>query len=256
MSRFIGFVFATCFLAIWTSTSVPAANPDWPKSLTVGAAGPGGVFYVYGEELTRILTEKLGIAASIAPSQGSIHNIQLIERGDVQLGMISMGTGLQGWNGTGDWTKGVRFRNMRALFPMYDTLFQAFVLRRSGITALAQLDQKRVAVGPRAGTGGTYIPAILKLLGIAAENSYGSFDAMTAELFAGRLDAFTTLTGAPMPAAQESRGEGASRAFPKFESYGTVGIPAFCCHKSQDCNGQESWNRSSSHIHRFISRTN
>jgi hypothetical protein len=38
----------------------------------------------------------------------------------------------------------------------------------------------------------------------------------------------------------------ASRAFPKFESYGTVGIPAFCCHKSQDCNGQESWNRSSS----------
>src|SRR5580704_17340345 len=124
MSRFIGFVFATCFLAIWTSTSVPAANPDWPKSLTVGAAGPGGVFYVYGEELTRILTEKVGIAASIAPSQGSVHNIQLIERGDVQFGMISMGTGLQGW------TKGVRFRNMRALFRMYDTLFQAFVLRR------------------------------------------------------------------------------------------------------------------------------
>jgi hypothetical protein len=56
----------------------------------------------------------------------------------------------------------------------------------------------------RASTGGTYIPAILKLLGIAAENSYGSFDAMTAELFAGRLDAFTTLTGAPMPAAQEA----------------------------------------------------
>jgi hypothetical protein len=37
-----------------------------------------------------------------------------------------------------------------------------------------------------------------------------------------------------------------SRAFPKFESYGTVGMPAFCGHKSQDSNGQESWNRSSS----------
>ena len=56
----------------------------------------------------------------------------------------------------------------------------------------------------RASTGGTYIPAIFKLLGISAEPNYGSFDAMTAELFAGLLDAFTTLTGAPMPAAQEA----------------------------------------------------
>ena len=32
----------------------------------------------------------------------------------------------------------------------------------------------------------------------------------------------------------------ASRAFPKFESYGTVGVPAFCGHKSRDGNGQES----------------
>ena len=150
----------------------------------------------------QILTEKLGIPVNPLPTQGTVHNVKLLDSGGAQLGMTTMGVALQGWNGTGDWTKGKRFRNMRALFPMYDTPFQAFVLRRSGITALAQLDQKRVAVGPRAGTGGTYIPAILKLLGISAETSYGSFDAMATELFAGRLDAFTTLTGAPMPAVQ------------------------------------------------------
>jgi TRAP transporter TAXI family solute receptor len=75
-------------------------------------------------------------------------------------------------------------------------------LQRSGITALAQLDKKRISVGPKAATGGTYIPAIFKLLGISAEIEYGSFDAMVTELFAGQLDAFTTLTGAPMPAIQ------------------------------------------------------
>ena len=80
-----------------------------------------------------------------------------------------MGVGLQGWNGTGDWTNGKSFRNMRALFPMYDTPLQAVVLQQSGITTLAQLDKKRIGVGPKAGTGGTYIPAILKLLGISAE---------------------------------------------------------------------------------------
>ena len=68
MSRFFGFVFAACLFAISTSTSFPAANPDWPKSLTLATAGPGGVYYVYGEALTQILTEKLGIPVNHLPN--------------------------------------------------------------------------------------------------------------------------------------------------------------------------------------------
>jgi uncharacterized protein len=202
MSSLMGSIFAACLLAIATSTTVPAASANLPKSLTLGTASPGGIYYVYGDALAKIMTEKLGIPVNPLPTQGTVHNVKLVESGGAQLGMTTTGVALEGWNGTGDWTKGVRFRSMRALFPMYDTPFQAFVLRRSGITALAQLNGKRVAVGPRAGTGGTYISAILKLLGISAETSYGSFDAMTDELFSGRLDAFATLTGAPMPATQ------------------------------------------------------
>src|ERR1700719_3301599 len=147
-------------LAIGASTNVLAANPDWPKSLTLGTASPGGVYYVYGEELARILTEKLGIAVNPLPTQGSIQNVKLIDSGGAQLGLITMSTGLEGWEGTLDWTKGQRFRNMRALFPMYDNPFQAVVLQRSGIATLAQLDNKRIGVGPRAGNGATYAPEI------------------------------------------------------------------------------------------------
>src|ERR1700731_1502876 len=120
MSRFFGFVFAICLLAFPTSTSVPAANPDWPKSLTLGTASPGGVYYDYGEGLAQTLTEKLGIPVNPLPTQGPVHNVKLVESGGAHLGLITMGVGLQGWNATGDWTKGERFRNMRALFPMYD----------------------------------------------------------------------------------------------------------------------------------------
>jgi uncharacterized protein len=171
MSKFFGFAFAACLLAIWTSTTVPAAGPDWPKSLTLGTASPGGVYYVYGEALAQILTEKLGIAVNPLPNQGTVHNVMLVDGGGVQLGLITMGVGLEGWAGTGDWTKGQKFRQMRALFPMYDTPFQPVVLRRSGITTIAQLDNKRLGIGPRAGTSGTYVPAIVKVLGISAEIS-------------------------------------------------------------------------------------
>jgi TRAP transporter TAXI family solute receptor len=190
MSRLVGFVFAACLLAIATSTSVPAVGPDWPKSLTLATASPGGVYYVYGEELAHILTEKLGVAVNPLPTQGPVHNVKLVETGGAQLGMITMGVGLQGWNGTGDWTGSKPFRTMRALFPMYDTPFQAVVLRRSGITTVAQLDKKRFGIGPRGGTGGTYIPSILKVLGISAESTYGSFADMVTEL----LPVVTTLS--------------------------------------------------------------
>src|SRR5947207_9857415 len=111
------FAVIATLLAIATSTiSVPAASPDWPKSLTLGTASPGGVYYIYGEELARILTEKLGISVNPLPTQGPVHNVKLLDSGSAQLGMITMGVGLQGWNGTGDWTNGKRFRNMRALF--------------------------------------------------------------------------------------------------------------------------------------------
>jgi uncharacterized protein len=203
MSRFFGFVFAACLLAIWTSTTVPAAGPDWPKSLTLGTASPGGVYYIYGDALAKILTEKLGIVVNPLPNQGTVHNVMLVDSGGVQLGMITMGVGLEGWTGTGDWTKGQKFRQMRALFPMYDTPFQPVVLRRSGITTFAQLDNKRVGIGPRAGTSGTYVPAIVKVLGISAEIINGSHELMGTELLAGRLDAYVSILGAPTPTLKQ-----------------------------------------------------
>ena len=195
-------IFGT-LLALAASTSVLAAEPNWPKSLTLGTASPGGVYYVYGDALAKILTEKLGVAVNPLPTQGAIQNVKLIDSGGAQLGLITMSTGLEGWNGTGEWTKGAHFRNIRALFPMYDNPFQAVVLQRSGITTLAQLDKKRIGVGPRAGNGATYGPGIFKIVGISPEMSYGSYNDMGTALLAGHIDALLTLLGAPVPAIQD-----------------------------------------------------
>jgi TRAP transporter TAXI family solute receptor len=187
-------------LAIGASTGALAANPDWPKSLTLGTGSPGGVFYDYGQALAQILTEKLGITVNPLPSQGSPQNVKLIETGGAQLGLIAMGVGLEGWTGSGEWAKGQRFRQMRALFPMYDSPFQPIVLRRTGITTFAQLANKRIGVGPRASTSGTYSSAIVKVLGLSADIiDNGSHELMGTELLAGHLDAYTSLLGTPSP---------------------------------------------------------
>ena len=136
----------------------------------MATASPGGVFYIYGEAVAKILTDSLKIDVNPLPTQGSLHNVKLIESGVAQLSLLSMDTGLQGWNGTGDWTKGQRYRKMRAVFPMYDSPFQFVTLRRSGITTVAQFNNRNVGTGPRAGVQEFYVPAILKAIGVLGKN--------------------------------------------------------------------------------------
>ena len=202
MSRFIGLVFAACLLAIWTSTTVPAANPDWPKSLTLATASPGGLYYVYGEAVAKILTESLKITVSQLPTQGPVHNVKLVESGGAQLGLITMGVGLQGWNGAADWTAGQRYRKMRALFPMYDQLFHFVTLRRSGIATVAQFNNRNVGTGPRAGPQ-AYVPAILAAIGISAKIGYGSYDSTASGLLEGRYHTLVEIGGVPFPALKQ-----------------------------------------------------
>jgi TRAP transporter TAXI family solute receptor len=203
MSKFFGFVFAACLLAIGASTSVPAAGPDWPKSLTISSASPGGVFYIYGELLAQMLTQKLGISVNSMPTGGSVHNIKLVEDGSMPVGIITMGVGLQGWNGSGDWTQGKKFRQMRALFPAYDSPFQFVALRQSGLIRLIDLDGKRVGVGPKAGAGALYAPEILKALGVSAQYISGSWEANVADVLAGNCAALLGFAGVPLPAIQQ-----------------------------------------------------
>jgi TRAP transporter TAXI family solute receptor len=222
MSRFFGLVFAACLVAIWTPTPVAAANPDWPKSLLLVTASPGGVYYIYGEELAQILTDRLGLTINTFPAPSAIHNIKLLDSGEAQLALITMATGRAGWNATGAWTDGKQFRNMRALFPMYDNPFQAVVLVQSGITNWAELTGKRIGVGPRSGNGGIYGPVIFKIIGISPQLTYGSYDEMTMQLLDGRLDALLAQAGAPMPAIQKAE----AKAPIKFLSFSAEQLEA------------------------------
>jgi len=191
---------ALLILSAYCCTRAHAANPDWPKSLTICTASPGGVYLPYGRFLARLWTEKLGVPVDAVATQGPVHNVKLLDLGAAQIGFITMGIGLDGWDGTGDWTDGKQFRKMRAIFPMYDTPLQISVLRRSGITRLEQLDNQPMGVGPRAGTGGTYLPKIMKTLGVAPQIKYGSLLDQPTELLAGRYVASATMTGVPVPA--------------------------------------------------------
>jgi hypothetical protein len=46
-----------------------SGEPNWPETLTIGTASPGGTYYRYGEGLARLLTRKLGLPVIARPTE-------------------------------------------------------------------------------------------------------------------------------------------------------------------------------------------
>ena len=191
------------------SAAAQPRNPSWPRALNMGTAAPGGTYALYGPAWGQLVQEATGINISYRTTQGPNQNIILVQRREVEIGMVTMGVALQAWNGQGQWTQGNQFRDIRALFPMYDTPFHGISLKRSGITQMSQLAGKNIGVGPRGGTPGTYFPLMMEALGYRpAAIRFGSGSDMSGQLQDGLLDAFLFASGVPIPAFSEAETQG------------------------------------------------
>jgi TRAP transporter TAXI family solute receptor len=185
----------TAAIAFATMTSAVAQ----PVTMTLGTASVGGTYVVYGGGVADLLADKAGMQVTLRQTQGPNQNVILVDEKKIDLGMTTMGVALQALQGSAAWTKGRKFENIRALFPMYDTPLQCMALKKSGITSFRQLEGKMVGAGPKAGTAGTYFPLIFEALGMKAMIRHGQGGELGNQLDDGIVDAFCFGAGAPVP---------------------------------------------------------
>jgi TRAP transporter TAXI family solute receptor len=192
---------STMLVVASASTALAGTAPsDRPWSLIAATGSPGGTYYEYGQALAKLLSRILNLRVVTQATLGARENIQLIEDGNAQLGFVPMGIALEAWNGSGDWAHGRQYRRMRALFPMYETRFQFVALKSANILSLADMSGKRIGVGPKTGTGATYIPRFLSTLNIDATLSYGTWDDLAVQLERGEVDGLAVVGSVPFPA--------------------------------------------------------
>jgi uncharacterized protein len=177
-----------------------AAASAQQASLTLGTAAGGGTYNVYGDATAKVLTEKAKLQVTPQQTQGPNQNMILVDEKKIELAMVTMGVALQGLTGSGAWTRGKKYENVRALYPMYDTPLQCVALKKSGITSFKQLDGKLVGTGPKAGTAGTYFPLIFETLGMKVQARNGQSVDLANQLGDGIIDAFCFGAGVPVPA--------------------------------------------------------
>jgi TRAP transporter TAXI family solute receptor len=161
---FAGLVASTLFLFLVNPASAQPGK-DWPKIITIGGAPVGGTGYIYAGGVAKILHEKMGLNASVEVTGGPVHNTQLTESKDVTIAGVSAPAIFEGWHGSG-WAKGKKHEGIRCLFPMYNTYFQMYTLKKTGIGTLADLRGKSVGVGPTGGTSALLWPTFLEALAV------------------------------------------------------------------------------------------
>lgn len=185
------------------SGAIAQDTSDWPDSVTVGTASQGGTYFIYGAGWADLVQEELDIRTSSEATGGPVQNMALVNAGDLEFGMTTMGPGYDAWIGENEIAPGVEMRNVRALFPMYQTPFQIIALKDSGIDSVDDLDGATVGVGPRGGTPGTYFPRFFEQLGINIEPQYGGASDLGSQLQDGLIDAFAFGAGIPIAAFSE-----------------------------------------------------
>lgn len=192
-------------LVATTAMTITAAvfAQDRPASLTVATASPGGVYAIYGEGLASLISKAVGVKTSTRQTQGPAQNLVLVESGQAGLGLTTLGPAFEALSGKLELKPGDKHAKVRALFAMYPTPFQMIALKSSGIDKLSDLAGKRIGVGPRGGTGGTYWPRWLHAIGIEAQLQYGGIGDQGDQLADGRLDAIVTAGGIPHPSFTE-----------------------------------------------------
>src|SRR5690606_37962174 len=69
---------------------VADTGSNWPKGITIGAAPTGGTFHVYATAWADIIINQMEVSANVEATSGPTANIQLIEKGEVDVGLVTM----------------------------------------------------------------------------------------------------------------------------------------------------------------------
>ena len=200
---FIKSLTAAAVTAVMATSVFAQDKTGWPTEMTIGTASQGGTYFVYGNGFAGYISEALGVNATGEVTGGPVQNVTLVQTGDHLMGLVTMGPAYDAWNGKSELAPGLEHKDVRALFPMYQTPFQVIALKSSGITSVSDLAGKRVSVGPAGGTPGTYWPQFMAALGVEATISNAGAADAGGQLTDGLIDAFAFAAGVPISAFAE-----------------------------------------------------
>lgn len=173
---------------------------NFTTSLQMGTGSVGGVYFPLGQEYANIFEDNIqvdGLKVSAVESGASVENLAKIGRGELQLGIAQHNTAVEAVAGEGEFD-GVAIENAGFLGSMYPEAVQVITLDSTGIETVADLEGKRVAVGPPGGGTRAAAEQVLSAYGVEDYTAVEEgFSDAKAKLQDGNIDASIEVLGVP-----------------------------------------------------------
>ena len=94
---------AASVLAVTASIASAEDRAGWPDSFSVGTASQGGTYFVYGAGWANMVAEALGLPGGTEVTGGPVQNAALVQAGELDMGMVTMGPAFDAMNGEERW---------------------------------------------------------------------------------------------------------------------------------------------------------
>lgn len=128
-----------------TGSACSARSAEWGDSqYEIAGGGSNGVYYAYGAEVARELSESLGVSAAVAETAGSVDNLVRVSSGEALLGFAQGDAAADAVAGAGAFDEALP---VQAVARLYDEYLHVVVRADSDIVELGDLAGKTVSLG-------------------------------------------------------------------------------------------------------------
>lgn len=180
--------------------SSTAARPDF---VSIGTASAAGAYYPLGVAMASVWNRAIsGTRFSAQETGGGVANMNMLQGKEIELGIANENIAFDAILGNPPFTQRV---DTRGGWVMNDSMAVVVALRDSGITRVADLRGKRVALGAPGSSANVFGQLILKAEGIEEGEytaTYMGWQESADALLDGFVDAALMVGGQPFPAIE------------------------------------------------------
>jgi TRAP transporter TAXI family solute receptor len=204
--RLLQAIVATLATVTIAAMLLPAAGLAGDEMFaSVGTGQVNGIYYPVGKAICQVVNRNLrtdGVRCSPEATPGSVYNIDAIQSGELEFGIVQSDVQFAAYNGVGEW-KARPFRELRSVASLYPELVTVIARGDAHIKVLTDLAGRRVNVGSKGtGTRATW-DAIEADLGWTNKKRVKPVELRADEtisaLCSGAIDASLLIVGHPSP---------------------------------------------------------
>lgn len=175
------------------------------EELRIGTASMGGAFYPVGQAASNLVNEYAdGYTMVPVVTQGGTQNPRLVANGEVDIAIGNANTSLFAYEGSAPYDDAV---DIRSIGTLHSSVLHIVTLAGSEIQSVADLEGKRVAVGPAGGGTLNLLNDVLAAFDLSFGDISPSFLSYTdgfSQLKDGSVDASVALAGYPAGAVLQA----------------------------------------------------